>query len=213
MENPDRLLLAWDGLCARTGLQPAVDVGAALVAAYGESGRAYHNLDHLAQVLNLLARMQADDRLVFAAWFHDAVYRPGSRDNESRSAELARSSLSPLGYPEDAIRFVCDAILATASHRSGRAEFAPLLDADLAILGSEEGQYRVYRKSIREEYAAISDTAFAAGRMAFLRALLACPAIYQTGFCKLGFESAARLNIQTELDELVRCPGLVSSCA
>ena len=63
-----------------------------LVAAYG-TGRGYHDLRHLAEVLDRLDDLGCDDVVVLlAAWFHDAVYdgRPG---DEERSAQWAERAL------------------------------------------------------------------------------------------------------------------------
>ncbi len=86
--------------CARVGVDPAraaphLD---ALVAAYGEPHRAYHGLAHVAHVFAELDGVPLSDPAVeWATWYHDAVYRPGRRDNEARSAALARGALEALG--------------------------------------------------------------------------------------------------------------------
>jgi predicted metal-dependent HD superfamily phosphohydrolase len=69
----------------------------ALAAAHAEPHRVYHDLRHVAHVLVELDRAGVDDpAAAWAAFFHDAVYRPGRRDNEARSARLARE-LAALG--------------------------------------------------------------------------------------------------------------------
>lgn len=196
------LLAAWERLCARAGLKPAPALGARLVDRYSEPHRAYHNLDHLAQVIGLLEDMRADTRLLLAGWFHDAVYEPGSPGNERRSAELALRSLVDGGYPSAAARFVADAVLATASHATVTEELAPLLDADLAILGAPPRIYDRYRVAIRREYCAVPANAFLAGRAGFVRSMLARPTIFCTDYGRRRFEICARSNLQRELGQL-----------
>src|SRR5690242_20725665 len=89
-----------------------------------------------------------------AAWYHDAVYDSHATDNEERSADMARSALSRLRVPGDRVESVARLILATKTHQTdGDPDAAVLLDADLAILGSEPEQYDRYAKAIRREYA------------------------------------------------------------
>jgi predicted metal-dependent HD superfamily phosphohydrolase len=203
---------SWRQLAGEAGLRSATAVGARLIACYSEPHRVYHGLGHLYQVLSLLDELKTDPRLLLAAWFHDAIYRPGQADNEASSAEFARKSLRSCGYPEDSIAFVCDAVLSTASHRSERRVFDVLLDADLSILGASPEAYGAYQRAIRQEYAAVPESAFHAGRMAFVRTMLAQPSLYQTAYCQLRFELQARKNLQTELDDLLQKTQVVEPC-
>jgi predicted metal-dependent HD superfamily phosphohydrolase len=196
------LMQRWNTLAARSGLRDASGLGQELLARYGEPQRVYHAPAHLAQVLALLEEMDAEPRLHLAAWFHDAVYQPGDPRNESLSAELARTSLAACGCSIGDQDFVAAAVLATASHRASRPEFAPLLDADLAILGAAPEDYRHYCEAIRREHQAVPEAAFRQGRTAFLRAVLARPHIFETVFGKERFEQAARLNLAAELAAL-----------
>ena len=71
----------------------AVEARRRLEAAYGDSTRGYHDLLHLAEVLEHVDELMADDdpsreAVLLAAWFHDAVY-DGRADDEERSAQLA----------------------------------------------------------------------------------------------------------------------------
>ena len=70
---------------------------AAVVAAWSEPHRRYHDLAHLAAVLGLVDALSpaADDAdaVRLAAWYHDVVYDPSSSENEARSAGRARAGL------------------------------------------------------------------------------------------------------------------------
>jgi predicted metal-dependent HD superfamily phosphohydrolase len=197
----DILRESWRALCRRTGLADEAGIWALLRTCYAESHRAYHGLRHIAQLIGLLEEMEAGDELLLAGWFHDAVYHRGSTGNEADSAALAADCLRRNGLDEARIATVGAAILATATHRP-LARYAPLLDADLAILGAAPADYAAYRAGIRREYSAAPEAAFRAGRLAFVRAMLARPAIYQTPHCRALFESAARHNLAAECTEL-----------
>lgn len=181
------------------GVNISPDLGADLVSRYSQPHRVFHNCEHLAQVTGLLESAGADDRLVLAAWFHDAVYRPGSTRNEARSARLAQNRLARLGYPESDVRFVCEAIRATASHHCSRDALAPLLDADLAILGSMPEVYDRYVVAISEEFSHVPTFLFRRARAQFLKSMLDRPAIFTLPAFRQRFESCARRNLAREL--------------
>jgi predicted metal-dependent HD superfamily phosphohydrolase len=193
------LLDSWLQLSKRVGLPPAPDLGADLVSSYSQPHRVFHTCEHLAHVTGLLESAGADDRLVLAAWFHDAVYRPGSTRNEARSARLAQNRLARLGYPQSDIRFVSEAISATASHQCSHDAFAPLLDADLAILGSTPEVYDRYATAIGEEFSHVPTFLFHRARARFLQSMLDRPAIYTLPLFRERFESSARGNLAREL--------------
>ena len=69
-----------------------------LLAAYGDGRRGYHDLTHLAEVLDHVATLAdaADDleAVVLAAWFHDAVY-----DGDRRRRGAVRRAGRPRSWP------------------------------------------------------------------------------------------------------------------
>src|SRR5688572_17453494 len=74
----DSLRARWERTLASLGVpaRSGAETFDALVKAYADPGRYYHNLDHLAAVL---AELDAPDeearpRVELAVWFHDAVY-------------------------------------------------------------------------------------------------------------------------------------------
>src|SRR5262245_55636429 len=87
-----------------------------LVNRYGEAGRHYHNLRHLAEVLAVVDGLGGGSAVRLAAWFHDAVYHSRAKDNEERSADLAETVLSGFALPRLLVADVRRLILLTKTH-------------------------------------------------------------------------------------------------
>ncbi|GLY73158.1 HD domain-containing protein [Actinoallomurus iriomotensis] len=180
-------------------------LGAELLRRYAEPHRRYHTTEHLAEVLDHvdeLAGEAADaDTVRLAAWFHDAVYDPMRGDNEERSAVLAERMLADTDLPAATVAEVARLVRLTATHdpAEGDRDGAVLCDADLAVLAAPPDRYAAYAAAVREEYAAVPDEAFRAGRAEILRALLALPALYRTAPARERWDAAARHNVETEL--------------
>ncbi|MGY1615627.1 HD domain-containing protein [Geodermatophilus sp. SYSU D00691] len=180
---------------------------AALVAAWSEPHRRYHDLAHLAAVLGIVGELAeaADDpdAVRLAAWYHDVVYDPTRRDNEAVSAERARAGLRGL-VDEARVEEVARLVLLTAGHdpEPGDADGAVLCDADLAVLASPPEAYAAYASAIREEYAHLPDAVFAAGRIAVLEQLLALPELYRLPQVAEQLTGRARANLTAEISLL-----------
>ena len=195
----------------RTALGPGPVVaatGRALLDRYAEPHRAYHDTQHLREVLNALGLLRPAGTLplavVCAAFWHDAVYDPTATDNEQRSAELAATSLRGLGEVPVSADEVHRLVLLTVSHqpRHGDPDGALLCDADLAVLAAAPDRYAAYTAGIRREYGHLGDEAFRAGRGDVLRSLLDRPALFTTPAGRTRWEAVARRNVQRELAEL-----------
>src|SRR6185436_6761363 len=84
--------------CRHQPLRLPAELVAQLAAAYGEPHRAYHNATHIAEVLGWFDRVRYDlgwlepAEVYTAIVFHDAIYQPGAKDNEARSAKWARTA-------------------------------------------------------------------------------------------------------------------------
>jgi predicted metal-dependent HD superfamily phosphohydrolase len=201
---PPSLLSRWPGPEA---------VGTDLLRRYAEPHRRYHTTQHLAEVLDHVDELaaEADDAgaVRLAAWFHDAVYDPSRGDNEERSAVLAERMLADTDLPAGAVAEVARLVRLTTTHdpAAGDRDGAVLCDADLAILAASPDRYAAYAAAVREEYAAVPDEAFRAGRAEILRSLLDLPALFRTARARARWEAAARHNIETELMLLGRASG------
>jgi predicted metal-dependent HD superfamily phosphohydrolase len=177
---------------------------AAVVAAWSEPHRRYHDLHHLAAVLGLVGELGAHATdpaaVALAAWYHDVVYDPRRDDNEQVSAERARAGLRGL-VPGPRLEEVVRLVLLTAGHDPAPddADGAVLCDADLAVLAGPPDAYAAYASAVRAEYGHLTDEAFTAGRIAVLEHLLALPALYRLPAVAGAWEPRARANLTAEL--------------
>lgn len=192
----------WNLLTTIMQLRDAEPLGLELLGRWREPHRRYHDATHLAQVLDVLGLLEAEPELQLAAWFHDAIYSPQRHDNELRSAALARLRLRHAGLAMDARQFIAHAVLATATHDIVDSAIAPLIDADLSILGADPATYKRYTDAIRDEYAFVPDERFRSARARFLQAMLGRSEIFRTPIAHATFESRARQNLREELATL-----------
>ena len=184
-------------------------------AAYQQPPRAYHNWSHVEEVLGHVADV---DRKVgwlqprevwLAAVFHDAIYVAGAKDNEAKSAALARERIAHW-FPRQGIdaRRVARLVELTARHGSLApgdvdSDEALLLDCDTAILGAAPEAFDAYDDGIAEEYAnVVAPAAYRGGRRHFLEKLLARPRIFLSDHFHRRLDHAARANLARALARL-----------
>lgn len=211
MDHP--LRHRWESLCERVGaFKNAHESGLTfevLGTMYTNPPRAYHNLDHIAQVLAVYddVRGLADDRdcVEFAIWLHDCVFFAERSDNEERSADAAAMIAGLLGCSPQFTARVRELIAVTRHNADPeRGDAALVADLDLSILGAPQNAYDAYRRAIHDEYAWAGEDLFRQGRTAFLQRMLDKHRIFSTQYLRQQFEPAARDNMQRELDELGR---------
>jgi predicted metal-dependent HD superfamily phosphohydrolase len=170
-----------------------------LKARYAEPHRRYHTWSHVEACLEARKRIAPGEMpaVDLALLFHDAIYDPRAHDNEERSAELMVEEARRDGHSEAIIQRAVPLVLATkhAMVVAETEEARIVVDADLSILGADEGVFNVYDRAIREEYAFVDDAAYAAGRAAVLGAFLARAAIYGTPAARDLWEDRARKNL------------------
>ena len=199
---------------ATAGLPPAQ--AEALRAAYAAPPRAYHHFGHVIETLAHFRSVsegpgwQAPDAVRLALLYHDAIYVPGRKDNEARSADLAREHLQrwpPVAAVD--IDRVAALILLTARHGGLHAGDFPdspegedtrrFLDCDMAILGAAPEAFAAYDRAIAEEYRAVPRWLYRRKRRAFFRMLLDGERIFLSDFFRDRFEAQARRNLETML--------------
>lgn len=182
-----------------------------LLGRHTDPRRHYHRIEHVAAVLRSIVELTAelDPTLVLAAFFHDAIYDPTRRDNETKSAELATTVLTALNIDPDTRTVVVEIIEATATHQLPADPLSPercavFLDADLSILGAFPKTYEWYAEAIRAEYTHMSPEAFASGRADVLRSFLDRERLYFTDAGYAIWEQTARRNLTREIATLER---------
>jgi predicted metal-dependent HD superfamily phosphohydrolase len=190
-------------------------VGTDLVDRWTGTGRTYHNLRHLTDVLarvDELAEETHEPHLVrLAAWYHGAIfdadkvaaYANRGGEDEVASAALAREQLTALGLPRAAVERVHEMVIVLVRHLADPSDFdcAVLCDADLAMLAAEPQRYKAYLHDVREEYAGVPMADYLRARLRIVRKLLARPSLFVSPL-GAAWEEPARQNLGAELHKL-----------
>lgn len=173
---------------------------------YNEKGRAYHNLDHVAQCLSELDKvgLTYPRTVEWALWYHDAIYDPKRKDNEEESAYLAAFELSGLGVPRTRRSDVERLILLTKHGKAPPKSLSgyTIIDIDLHTLGRPSQEYDAYAKAIRQEYEWVPEPDYIKGRTAVLQSFLNRRHIYYTDRFRQLYEQSARQNLTEEIRRL-----------
>ncbi|HEY0188831.1 MAG TPA: hypothetical protein VGC67_15170 [Cellulomonas sp.] len=218
-DAPQWLLSAFSRSAVGAGATAAPErireAGADLIERWTSTGRTYHNLRHLTDVLarvDELAEETHEPELVrLAAWYHGAVfdaaqvatYANRGGEDEISSARLAREQLTDLGVPTAAVDRVHSMVIALVRHVVDPNDFdcAVLCDADLAMLAAEPQRYKAYLHDVREEYAQIPMADYLRARVRIVRKLLARPSLFVSPL-GAAWEEPARQNLGAELHKL-----------
>lgn len=182
--------------------------------------RGYHNWSHAINVVKALPHT-ADDSVVLAAYWHDAVYIPGAGGTTNEDASAAALLLAGRNYTDAATKeVILDAsvlISQTSVKYHLMSEMLPedykisqLLDADLSSLALPYDEFWSNQNSIILENNGIPDSADSLKKCAdFLsRFLTIRPRIYHTPYAGNQYENRARSNIQrfvSEVDQRFSC--------
>ena len=203
----DSLKARWQKLLleSHVGEQKGDQLFQEIVSAYSESHRFYHTLNHLSQLFEELDLCESvTNEMLWAVWYHDIVYKPGAKSNEKKSAKKAEESMRKLGAPQSSIDKVVTLIMATETHQSQYDDIDTqlFLDADMAILGSDEEVYLEYCVAVKQEHSSIPRFLFNRGRRKFLSTVLKHKSIFLSPYFIDKYEQLARTNIQNELSKL-----------
>ncbi|MGZ5786919.1 MAG: HD domain-containing protein [Ramlibacter sp.] len=178
-----------------------------VIACWSEPHRHYHTLQHLGECLALFGETREmagrPGEVALGLWFHDAFYEPRRDDNESRSADWARSCIVKAGAGVEAADRVHALIMQTRHQAAPQGADAQLLvDIDLSILGATAQRFDESDLQVRAEYSHVADAAYREGRRAILQGFLARPRLYSTDYFRSRFEERARENLHRALARL-----------
>lgn len=186
---------------------------AAIATAYATPPRAYHCLAHVGEVLKHFVDVSTGpgwtqpEEVAAAILYHDAIYIAGAKDNEARSADLARAQFAQwprAGLDLDRVAALIDM---TARHGTwspadfpgeGRdADTRLFLDCDMAILGAPPEVFDAYDRGIAAEYrGVVPGWLFTINRKRFLKGLLARERIYVSEYFHERLDAQARSNLR-----------------
>lgn len=210
----DRLLFYWRYLTTSYSSDAVLIDGlfSKIKKAYTEPHRRYHTLSHIENLLALFEMYKTElsdkEMVLFAIFYHDVIYQPGTADNEEQSARKAEKDLLKLKVPEEKREAVKTFILATKEHTLQKVKYEDdlkfFLDFDRSILGADEATYAVYVQAIRHEFSFLSDAAFVLGRSSFLKNTLSKGNLFYTVPFQQQYEAQAKRNMEQELRQWLR---------
>lgn len=167
-------------------------------------GRIIIYLEHIAACLRAFdeAPREGVDGIAveLAIWFHDVIYDPQAKDNETQSAEWFATCAREAELPKLLIAEVHRLILITQHKALPQTPAERLLvDADLSILGADETAFAEYERQIRSEYAWVAENDFCLGRVAVLEQFVQRERIYHTTYFFQRYETKARENLRAAM--------------
>lgn len=182
-----------------------------------EEHRRYHTWEHIIEMLNFLFEHAAetnmsDDELATlggAILFHDSIYSIDPvyyRDNEVRSANLAKEFLEKYHVRKHFVDAIYGLIYSTAHGNRVKIENDPLAlllhDSDLAVLGSIQKRYKLYVSDIMDELGITANKDFQEKRVKLLTGFRKDKNLYRTEAGKERFAENAKKNLSAEIRAL-----------
>ena len=183
-----------------------------LLQFYQKPTRFYHTIEHVCDVVKHyrdikdLGLWHRPNEVYLAALYHDAIYEYGAKDNEMRSAQVARTCIQDwyAEYKIDA-DYVAHLIELTARHGSltsqdVNTEEALFLDCDLVIIASSWERFSLYQSQIEQEYTQVySRLMYRLGRRRFLSSLAKKERLFLSDHFHERYEQQARANLKRAL--------------
>jgi predicted metal-dependent HD superfamily phosphohydrolase len=147
-----------------------------------------------------------DSAILFAIFFHDAIYNAKSSTNEEDSVKLFHKFADAIFMDPMLKSQISNYIMATKTHQQLSNKSDPsldfFLDLDMAVLGKNPSAYMKYAALIRKEYSFVPEKVYCEKRAEVLESFLQFPSIYRTNFMKAEVEQQCRNNIRLEIASL-----------
>jgi predicted metal-dependent HD superfamily phosphohydrolase len=177
-----------------------------ILEAYSSKGRYYHVRDHLQHMFQVYDRLFLEPTALIELtfWYHDFFYDPKERDNEAKSADLARTRIEQdLQLPSEIGAKARDLILFSQYTRPPITRDEMILqDIDLAIFGENTELFNRYESDIRLEYSFIPEPDYKKGRASVLRRFLRDPFYFTPEMCYSSYEDLAQRNLKRSIETL-----------
>lgn len=195
-------------------LEPDAALIDGLKARYAEPQRHYHTWAHITALLghfeDIRAQLHDPTAVLWALYWHDAIYDPQSSENEDQSADLLRAQAPP-ELAEEHLERADMIIRATKAHMvpeglspEDASDLSLFLDIDLSILAAPETVFDRYETQIREEYAFVPADIYRQARGGILKGFLARKRLYFSDHYYAVWETPARDNLLRSISRLER---------
>ncbi len=178
-----------------------------IVSRYKEPIREYHNFGH---IINCMGDFdyaknicEDPDFVFFELMNHDAIYFPGRKDNEEKSAGFAYELAKRMFLPKRFLEKNGEIILPTKHNQIPENIDAKVgVDVDLSIFGKSQNEFDAYEIGIRKEYAWVPEKEFKEKRAFVLQRFLDRDFIYLTDLFREKYEAQARINLEKSINAL-----------
>ena len=201
--------MLWRGNLQAGSTDNSHDLYQKLIQAYNEPGRFYHTLQHIEVCLGLFEDVKEiaknPDALALSIWFHDAIYNPGARDNEQRSADWFMAESKDIF--DDNLRQTVYANIMATLHCDIEIEDQDvqlMIDIDLSSFGMPWAVFLRDSENVRKELPHLSDTEFYPKQCAFSQRLLEKSRFYQSDYFYQHYENQVRKNLTDYYDYIER---------
>ena len=176
---------------------------------YSSSGRHYHTLQHLDEVLQRYSEVargpgwSAPREVFLALLAHDIVYDVSRSDNEPESAKWGERWATALGLDAARVSLLVLATAHTPRPQASDRDLLHLIDCDPSVLGAAPGRYEAYERGVAAEYEPIyPGPLYRQGRRHFIEGVLAREHIFSSPFFRERLEALARINLARARDAL-----------
>lgn len=166
----------------------------------------YHTPMHVLSILSFAQQhnIMLEDWEVLAIYFHDAIYRPTSKKNETNSIQYMLALLADTGIPDDVLTLAAFGIRATAFHLDEDVgnDVSKLMDLDMSMFALSTAAFLKLCDGIEQEYRrdvpnfdGCDEITYLTGRMKFLQTLKNKKSVFRTQQFLEMWESVAQENI------------------
>jgi predicted metal-dependent HD superfamily phosphohydrolase len=167
----------------------------------------YHTPVHILSIFAFKQKHSIDisKEQELALWFHDAIYRPGSKENEYNSIMFMQSLLTDTGIDKKVIQTASEYISLTEHHLEDTVAFDDgklIMDLDMNGFSADREIFNKQNEMIELEFCqpkvegyGCSEYDFITGRLKFLNALASKKSIYRTQWFLDNCEKTAQENL------------------
>lgn len=176
---------------------------------YSEPQRHYHTWQHVEALLGhyetIRDQLRDPTAVLWALYWHDAIYDPQASDNEDKSADLLAEMAAPdlsdatLKRADTIIRATRQHLVPPGLSAEDQSDLELFLDIDLSILAAPEMVFDQYETQIRQEYAFVPEPLYLEARSDILKGFLKRQRLYFSDHFFNLWEDRARTNLQRSI--------------